>query len=182
MSSRQVSNCCRNMSKLKSTRPALCPGASEGEENLCGLLSSYTRSASLPPGDAPEVSTFCSSSLTSSPPLSCPSSLVLFLVLCLPLVFCPRARCWPKAACSIAHGLLPCTPTHHLLSSVLSQATPPKTPSYSAGALPGIDTQGSYNSVTRYSTSNSLSVNRSITFTHAQQSTALRSHSCFELI
>ena len=46
---------------------------------------------------------------------------------------------------------LPCTPTHHLLSSVLSQATPPNPLSYSAGALPGIDTQGSYNSVARYS-------------------------------
>ena len=57
---------------------------------------------------------------------------------------------------------------------------PPNPPSYSAGA--GIDTQGNYNSVTRYSTSSSLSVNRSITFTHAQQSTALKSHSCFELI
>ena len=57
---------------------------------------------------------------------------------------------------------------------MLSQATPPKPPC--------IDTQGSYNSVTRYSTSSSLSVNRSITFTHAQQSTALKFHSCFELI
>ena len=88
-------------------------------------------------------------------------------------VFCPRARCWPKAACSIAHGVLPCTPYTPCAFSA------PR--SYSAGALPGIDTQGSYNSDTRYSTSSSLSVNRSITFTHAQQSTALKSHSCFEL-
>ena len=85
-----------------------------------------------------------------------------------------------KSQKSTSKTLLPCTPTHHLLSSVLSQATPPNPPSYSAGA--GIDTQGNYNSVTRYSTSSSLSVNRSITFTHAQQSTALKSHSCFELI
>ena len=53
---------------------------------------------------------------------------------------------------------------------------PPKPPSYSAGALPGIDSQGSYTSVARYSTSSSLSVSRSITFTHVQQSTALKSH------
>ena len=50
------------------------------------------------------------------------------------------------------------------------------------GTLPGIETQGSYSAATRYSTSSSLSVNRSITSTHAQQSTALKSHSCFELV
>ena len=50
------------------------------------------------------------------------------------------------------------------------------------GTLPGIDTQGSYSAVTRYSTSSSLSINRSITFTHAQQTTALKSHLCFELL
>ena len=51
---------------------------------------------------------------------------------------------------------------------------PPRTPpSYSAGA--DIDTQGNYNSVTRYSTSSSLSVNRSITFARAQKFTALKS-------
>ena len=50
------------------------------------------------------------------------------------------------------------------------------------GTLPGIVTQGSYSAATRYSTSSSLSVNRSITSTHAQQSTALKSHSCFELV
>ena len=50
------------------------------------------------------------------------------------------------------------------------------------GTLPGIDTQGSSSAVTRYSTSSSLSINRSITFTHAQQSAALKSHSCIELI
>ena len=44
------------------------------------------------------------------------------------------------------------------------------------GTLPGIDTQGSYSAATRYSTSSSLSVNRSITSTHAQQSTALKPH------
>ena len=33
------------------------------------------------------------------------------------------------------------------------------------GTLPGIDTQGSYRAATRYSTSSSLSVNRSITST-----------------
>ena len=42
------------------------------------------------------------------------------------------------------------------------------------GTLPGIDTQGSYSAATRYSTSSSPSVNRSITSTHAQQSTALK--------
>ena len=41
------------------------------------------------------------------------------------------------------------------------------------GTLPGIETQGSYSADTRYSTSSSLFVNRSITSTHAQQSTAL---------
>ena len=45
-----------------------------------------------------------------------------------------------------------------------------------AGTLPGIDTQGSYSAATRYSTSSALSINRSITFTHAQQSAALKSH------
>ena len=50
------------------------------------------------------------------------------------------------------------------------------------GTLPGIETQGSYSAATRYSTSSSLSVIRSITSTHAQQSTALKSHSCFELV
>ena len=50
------------------------------------------------------------------------------------------------------------------------------------GTLPGIETQCSYSAATRYGTSSSLSVNRSITFTHAQQSTALKSHSCFELV
>ena len=44
------------------------------------------------------------------------------------------------------------------------------------GTLPGIETQGSYGAATRYSTSSSLSVNRSITSTHAQQSTALKPH------
>ena len=37
------------------------------------------------------------------------------------------------------------------------------------GTLPGIEPQGSYSAVTRYSTSNSLFVNRSITSTHAQR-------------
>ena len=50
------------------------------------------------------------------------------------------------------------------------------------GTLLGIETQGSYNAATRYSISSSLSVNRSITSTHAQQSTALKFHSCFELV
>ena len=50
------------------------------------------------------------------------------------------------------------------------------------GTLLGIETQGSYSAATRYSTSSSLSVNRSIASTHAQQSTALKSHSCFELV
>ena len=50
------------------------------------------------------------------------------------------------------------------------------------GTLPGIETQGSYSAATRYSTSSSLSVNRLRTSTHAQQSTALKSHSCFELV
>ena len=50
------------------------------------------------------------------------------------------------------------------------------------GRLQGIETQGSYSAATRYSTSSSLSVNRSKTSTHAQQSTALKSHSCFELV
>ena len=44
------------------------------------------------------------------------------------------------------------------------------------GTLAGIETQGSYSAATRYSTSGSLSVNRSITSTHAQQSTALKPH------
>ena len=41
---------------------------------------------------------------------------------------------------------------------------------------------GTLLAATRYSTSSSLSVNRSIASTHAQQSTALKSHSCFELV
>ena len=50
------------------------------------------------------------------------------------------------------------------------------------GTLQGIETQGSHSAATRYSTSSSLSVNRLRTSTHAQQSTALKSHSCFELV
>ena len=50
------------------------------------------------------------------------------------------------------------------------------------GTLQGTETQGSYSAATRYSTSSSLSVNRSRTSTHAQQPTALKSHSCFELV
>ena len=46
------------------------------------------------------------------------------------------------------------------------------------GTLPGIETQGSYSAATRYSTSSSLSINRSRTFTHAQQSTALNLYRC----
>ena len=56
-------------------------------------------------------------------------------------------------------------PLYYLFSSVFSQVSPPKPPSYSIGALPDIDTQGSYNSIIRYNISNFLSVDRSIIFT-----------------
>ena len=67
-------------------------------------------------------------------------------------------------------------PTHHLLSSVLSQASPLEPLSYSAGAMPGIDTQGCYNSVTMY-----------FKFLFRQTldnlyTRTLWPHSCFELI
>ena len=55
---------------------------------------------------------------------------------------------------------------------------PPSPPSYSAGA--GIDTQVAIAQLPGVVyTSSSLSVNPSITITHAQQSTALKSHSCW---
>ena len=58
-----------------------------------------------------------------------------------------------KSEEGISKTSVPCAPTYHLLSSVLSQVIPPKIPSsYSAGALPGIDIQGSYNSITKYYT------------------------------
>ena len=50
------------------------------------------------------------------------------------------------------------------------------------GILQGRETWGSYSAATRYSTSNSLSVNRLRTSTHAQQATALKPYSCFDLV
>ena len=51
-----------------------------------------------------------------------------------------------------------------------------------SGHLENKGVVGTLLAATRYSTSSSLSVNRSIASTHAQQSTALKSHSCFELV
>ena len=51
-----------------------------------------------------------------------------------------------------------------------------------SGHLENKGVVGTLLAATRYSTSSPLSVNRSIASTHAQQSTALKSHSCFELV
>ena len=107
---------------------------------------------------------------------------------------CPRSRRararGPRAATRQLPGIprvatiqLPSIALQAIEDNCISSShkkAPPK-PCFRA-PLHGIDTQGSYNSVTRYSTSSSLSVSRSITSTHVQQSTALKSHSCFELM
>ena len=73
----------------------------------------------------------------------------------------PETRvCCPKTLCS-----------GQLENKGVVGTLPGKRPRVAIVQLPG-----------NYSTSSSLSVNRSITSTHAQQSTALKSHSCFELV
>ena len=104
-------------------------------------------------------------------------------------VCCPKTLCAGHLENKGVVGTLPGIETQGSYVAVVFKlnSTWPETTVYCpeilcSGHLEKKGVVGTLLAATKYSTSSSLSVNRSIASLHAQQSTALKSHSCFELV